>query len=726
MQDRYNYFVKRTFVLLITFMSLWIIYVAIGLWKYASIETEPPVFDSLSYVQKAQTFWSYVNNGKVFNPLSIEPTIRPFGTVFMSYPFGYVEDFRGFYFRSMFIPIVIFALSVICLVTEIKLSSKHLIILFSIAVALTSAPCNYQLQIKEGIHSFLGTWGYVDTFFSSVLGLATAFAINKDKNRLIRNAIICSTIVAFSIFIKPAGLMMMGVLAIVWLIVQSPPNPKQWVTVREYKISALIFLGVYGVTIVSVVGSKYFAQEHAIYGLRGMEMLREMQPNLPAFSNVMQKFHISIGTALTSLLCLGIIFCFRKGSRRYFFATLFVLICGIWLWLIKTNIEHVRYFLPFQVIALIIVIPTIINVIGAMPLKINVIFTMLLLTPTFLIGYLISVKVPSQKLQTIVGINLSANIHETEVRQAQELRDYLIEDGRATNIIYYAGTSPKIRAFESVMDYDRLVGGSRAKSIPALPIDWVREHSFRLDEIIRAQFIIFEPIENPSKVFIENKIVDSFEREESIIRAWLTNLGVSDGISVFSQASLCILQVGNQNDLYKAASTIYKKYSWRESFLKGFTKRWVTQAEINSLQSNLIRNPVDLYLESELIASIVGAELSCDKDENILAIYIRQFHSLPSDKDTTPWFVFVHLLQTDGKIVDIYHEPFLYMPTTSDAIGVYKISFSSKKSSNTVRLAIGVFSPKLNGHVHMLNKNGDWDGRRTVIKYPEVCSSGKK
>lgn len=89
----------------------WFIFAGVGIWSYASIEIEPPVFDALSYVHKAQSFWTSLLSFQIFNPLSLEPTIRPFGTVLLSYPFGFSDDFSAFYFRSSFIPLIIFGLS---------------------------------------------------------------------------------------------------------------------------------------------------------------------------------------------------------------------------------------------------------------------------------------------------------------------------------------------------------------------------------------------------------------------------------------------------------------------------------------------------------------------------------------------------------------------------------------------------------------------------------------
>ena len=68
--------------------GLGLVIIAVGLALAASAATEPPVWDSLSYVQKGFSFWQAVGVGKWFNPFNLPMTVRPPGTILMSYPFG--------------------------------------------------------------------------------------------------------------------------------------------------------------------------------------------------------------------------------------------------------------------------------------------------------------------------------------------------------------------------------------------------------------------------------------------------------------------------------------------------------------------------------------------------------------------------------------------------------------------------------------------------------------
>lgn len=89
-------------------MILALTLLGIVLFNHVSLTQQAPIWDALGYAQKGKNFWDAIRHGKWFNPLNLEPSYRPPGTVLMSYPFGFSENPHGFYFRSLFIPVVLF------------------------------------------------------------------------------------------------------------------------------------------------------------------------------------------------------------------------------------------------------------------------------------------------------------------------------------------------------------------------------------------------------------------------------------------------------------------------------------------------------------------------------------------------------------------------------------------------------------------------------------------
>lgn len=695
-------------------LSLWITYLAFSLWSYAAVETEPPVFDALSYVQKAQTFWHAIHEGRPFNPLSLEPTIRPFGTVLLSYPFGYSEDFRGFYFRSMFIPILVLAATFL-FVAPMK-STKQMFMIFVVAILATSAPSNFQLQIRESARSVLGTWGFVDTFFASVLALATALVIKNDQNRNVQYAWAGASVAAFSIFIKPAGAMLMVVLGMTWLIIHCPRKLRHPQESKPFIQGVLAFVVVYGLVFLALFKSDYFADEHAKYGLRGMELLQGMQFNLQ-ISDILQKFHVSIGVSLSLVLLAGIAIAVQKEWRRHLFAATLILLSGFWLWLIRTNVDHVRYFLPFQMMALVVMAPPFVEAVSRLSYKWISCISILLLAPTALIAALLSLQSPPDALQRLAGINLASNVHASVVSDAVKLREKLAKEGLEQNIIYYAGTSPKVRAFEAVFDFDRLVGGSRAHSIPALPIDWVREHSYRLNEIRNARFVVFEPVQNPDQILSRTTSVETFSNEEVVIRAWLSSLSERDGVHhILNGSAIHVVEISDINAFDKASEELYNRFSWRDAFQAGYSQRWATESDVAALKNNLVATPLEFSFEEHAIASVVAATFIRTEKEFQLDLYMRRISPIPTSLPAKPWYVFVHLLNRDGSIKGIQHIPLEAHAVRASFVQKYISRIANDGAKEPLKIAFGIFSPQSTEQFHLFSQGGDWEGRRVILE----------
>jgi len=135
----------------------WLLVAAHGIWHYAYLETEPPVFDALSYVQKAQAFWEAMATGKPFNPFNLVPQIRPFGTVFFTHPFGFSTDFHQFFFLTNFLPALLLVLAIAIAAGPFrKLDDKQKLTLAILLVCFTSMPAYFQFA-ASGDFRFMGS-----------------------------------------------------------------------------------------------------------------------------------------------------------------------------------------------------------------------------------------------------------------------------------------------------------------------------------------------------------------------------------------------------------------------------------------------------------------------------------------------------------------------------------------------------------------------------------------
>src|ERR1700682_3027436 len=97
---------------------LWIVLLSALIWHRASVSEQLPISDAFEYYAKAKHFWDAVYSSQPSTAFDVEPTFRPVGTVLMSYPFGFNEDPRPFYFRSVFFGVVALFIAVFVAATS--------------------------------------------------------------------------------------------------------------------------------------------------------------------------------------------------------------------------------------------------------------------------------------------------------------------------------------------------------------------------------------------------------------------------------------------------------------------------------------------------------------------------------------------------------------------------------------------------------------------------------
>jgi hypothetical protein len=128
---------------------------------------------------------------------------RPPGMALVLYPFGFKASVHSFLFRSVFAPILIWA---IALSIPIALLGSALI------VGLTTMPLFYHFEVNEEftkIYNVTNQWGLVDSLEGALAALAVSFLYFGITNRSIKWCAIGWVVCAFSFFIKPSGLLVM-------------------------------------------------------------------------------------------------------------------------------------------------------------------------------------------------------------------------------------------------------------------------------------------------------------------------------------------------------------------------------------------------------------------------------------------------------------------------------------------------------------------------------------
>lgn len=155
-------------------LVVWLSFIACFVWQHVKSSEQPPIYDAASYFWKAKNFWANMKQPRIANPLNTEPSVRPPGTVLMSYPFGFNPDFHGFYFRSVFIPILCLVFAVYIAGWSSKMTVTRHWSIAIISIFLSTLPLFYHFEfIGRGGKSPV-YWGMVDSFFAGVAAVSVA------------------------------------------------------------------------------------------------------------------------------------------------------------------------------------------------------------------------------------------------------------------------------------------------------------------------------------------------------------------------------------------------------------------------------------------------------------------------------------------------------------------------------------------------------------------------
>lgn len=709
---------KREFTLKLIFILLpvvWLCVAGLRLWHFAHLETQPPVFDALSYVQKAQGFWDAVKRGRLFNPFTIEPNIRPFGVVFFTYPFGFHGGFQSFYFLTVFLPLLIIYAAIWNVFRPLKERSVGQSIAFFVAVlAATAIPAAFQLEYVNGVN-IMGAWGFVDLIFGSISALGISFIARSRFEPSINNAIWSSTIAILAVFVKPAGITIMAVslgataAVTLWQYINREVE-------KRYVLKVLsVYAGWYLVCALMLHHSAYFSRENIAYGESSLRLLHETQKaNGLSIFEVLSKIWVTYGFGVLLLVIIGGV---RSFNPRYWCLALLAACCvggGLWLWIGRTNVDLVRYFFPFLLMAFIFVLPALlykpIRPMGLYPLVCAIIL------PNIIIATFLFHPKVSPSVQKFMGINLSVNLNGEIVMAAESLRES-IKKNPQSYIIYYCGETQGIQAFESVLDWSRILGFSGGNTVPALPIDWVHEPSYRFNVLLRADYIVFQPNADFKNYLRTHTRADDFSSEEWLIRSWLSSLTSKDGVERVFSGSVVLLHVTNPVALAKSAYSLVAGRQWRNVFIEGFssyrTAVWEENGEIAG--RNLLKEPIDLYYREKIVAKIRGFTHETVEGQDSFKLYITQLEKLPG-LENAYWSVFVHEIAKDGKDNGVYVS-YLNGVSGENETVVYHLSMkATKEADGQEKYAIGIFAPLPDGHVlSLINPGADQRGQRTLV-----------
>jgi hypothetical protein len=577
---------RKTDVLFFVALALWLGLVAVGVAMAAHHTNEPPFWDALSYAEKSKRFWDALDKDGWKNPLEIEPTIRPPGVIAMAYPFGFSWNFHRFYFRCIFIPIAILAAAAVTAGWRRPAAPERKIALAGLTLVLAGMPILYQFQPNDFLRA-QSNWGLVDGLLAAVTAFAMAAALRSVRHRSIGWAGAAALAAAYGLFVKPAGLILMGLVGIAWIAraidsvgwrVAAFRDDRAW---RSYAlISLALAAAIYAWAVTLAFQSPYYSTQNIQFGLRNLEIFHNEVIYAIDANIIITLLHHSTGWLTLLVIAAGVASGVR--DRRYLANGLMAMVCivaGVWFWAVTTNIGDVRYFLPFVTAAFVLTMPGVLSMAERNATRTVSVAAGIGAAPVLLVTLMLLTPLKPLPLQRALGVNLLTDVYRAENDQANALLIAMKRPGTTSvSQVYIFGVNNPLRAFAAVIDHHNSIIPDNVWIRTIVPVDWHRGLAFHCDEIVASDFLAFIPVANATDrgTILAHHNVVNYEDQAQTMSAWATELGPDDGVSLVSQTRVRVLHVTDREKLAASLQRFVLRHTWPQSFRDANDPHWWT------------------------------------------------------------------------------------------------------------------------------------------------------
>ena len=738
-------------------LFLWVCFIGVTIWQHTQYSQQPPIYDAYTYFQKAYNFWTEFHQLKPFNPFNVPPTIRPPGTVLMSYPFGFDADFRPFYFRSVFLPIVFICLAVVISGYHRKLDVQDKWNLLLVAVFVSVTPCLYLFEVspKFTVPAF---WGMVDGFLSGIAALAAAAIVRSIFAQSLGWLALAAVLSSLCLTIKPAGVFVMMSTGLTWFgfgivkLMTLWNAEEQRTKVLRWLALGMIALAIpYVATLAVCLSSGYISEQNRLYGNTVIAMMRnelvlswsvlndDIKLGGPGYAFIV--WFVGMMTLVIHSFWRG----FKDGvlSAKVEFVSSAVgasiaLLLGMWFWLFgSAGANQTRYVIPFIFMAVVFTLPAILMVMREIHGRKFALLAGFMLIPSINMAILLPQQHPPLAWQLKTGVNLTSDSAETDPAydQAKSFAREVKSEGR--NIILYSFSRLPVDLFvQSTIDYWRITKPPMPDVKIFRPLDWERPSTFHLDEMLAADYWLFDPMGNQEvKTVLNSYLFDqsasgldkndpmdkmvaggrfNLFNEISLFEAWASQLTAKEGVSIVSQSpTLRLLRISNPLQLELALEAFVSKHRWSSAFLAANPKRNFSEQE---MEAELAKNPPSL---ENINFGDRFALRAVSTKRNGEEITVRIWWKPLSPITVSDWAFFIHFLDHKGDVLINKSIPIVKTPSPA-ALGnnfnYSELSFKYPTNGGDNRLGIGFNKP--NQLIIADKGTRDMDGQRVIIQLP--------
>jgi len=717
---------------------LWLAFLGGAIWWHAKKATQPPLYDAFSYYKKAENLWANIHARHWQNPLEVVPPFRPPGTVLVAYPLGFRQDFRGFYFRSSYFPILLLVLAVYVAgyFRGEPLSQQWNVAFFAILLSTLPAFYHYEISYHDKASEY---WGLIDGFLLGMASLATAAFVRSLKNCSLRWLAAATVTAAFCLLIKPAGIIIMACIAASGVVamlarLKFSSEPEERKKIARFLLQGGVFVAlIYGTVALLCFRSNYLSGSGAALGKNTMAIMRSELSlpfaQMPGMLNPHFGFFLPLSLILLSI---AMILYWKRldpvslgwGPAVFgslLFSSVFFFVTGIWFLIWSGGIDQIRYFSPFALMAVICLVPVFTAIMKEMAPRMRIILWALSFVAAANLAFLMIVKDPPVEWQVATGVNLTTGHYQAEVKEARLFFQQLRSLNRNA-FIYSLCSGVATAIFEEELSFESDRAPSSPKIYERWPIDWYRPSAVRVGELLDSHYVLLDVIPEPNRSnILATKSISTMAEELLLFNAWFTGLTENDGVrTITANQGFRLVEITDYNKLEASLSELIRNHQWPETFMNANPPRWwdrnrLTEAAKEFPPAIQDVNFGDLF---EIHA------LSFEKQGNNITVraWLAPLHRDSGER----WLMFFHQLDAKGTIVSSSEIllPEQVPEPASEKFLLKTMTFSVTDPQLIKNLGVGIHNDSPSMQTLPANKGPrDWDNHRIIFPLPSDSKS---
>jgi hypothetical protein len=716
-------------------LSFCLVVLFIGVWNHVRESEQPPFDDSLGYMLKAKVFWDMVGSGHWKNPFDLEPVFKPPGTVLMSYPFGFSEDYKGFLFRSAILPVLLFVSALCAAASRKEMSRRGQLDLVAVGLILASLPCFYHFEVVAEVNSPV-VLGLVDNFLAAVSALAFGIGYRAIQKRSWFLVALSSLLTGLCLIIKPAGVIVALVIISLLILIKITSelvHPGGKLLSRHLFLFVITLSAGTALLLVVALKSEYLSHEMIALGNTAMTVLRN---DFASTLSLNDKLYPSFGLngiilGLTSAFAVFLVARdgIQLGGSRWtlLVKTLnpllaaVVLSVGAAFWLIYTDQSQVRYLYPFAFLSLILLSIFLLDAIEGRSAP----YTRLTIygTAAVLFGGL-TAMLYFHPFDTYWERAFGVNFRSPQTHEFRILGDLLLQRANDTgrDLDIYAldpGSDVSMSASTGTIaftgDLQKILRPTKASFYVRTPVDFQRPSAVRFRDLVSADYILYYPgrSDPDRRSLLTGRESEKIAAEVATTTDWLMQAHEECGVKDVVVGKCAIKLVVNPKLFAESLAHWATTYSWRDVFQKensNFFKMAARQKVSDDRVRTLGKEATEIFDRTIAIDKVEVETVS----PLIFAFDWRALLGhLPDDV-----FFFVHVLDGNGKILSVDQIPLNSMssqesnPTVSHHT---EVKTHVEAAPGTLRYGFGLYQGSRAERLLTPDPPGsDFQGKRVV------------